>query len=575
MSPDLKKNFYRALALTFLMSLLELIGLFSFIPFLLVLFGEIDVHLLVETYAELLLPILVQMTNSVGGIEILLFYSVIFLSAVSLCFRVISAYIMNSFTEKVREKMTLDFCLAILNLNLGELNQDKYNSVNTETISEIDTIVQQGVKPLFLSVVSGYLSAVIIGFGILIGGLDWFVLMCCFGLFYITVSYSINRNLRKLGAIRTQQNVERYVVLKTYFSALKEMIGYSQQKPVYNSFKAAVKRYSFSQQRYSTFMQSGTYFVDFLVITGGAAVAFFALRTPYMDFVKDPMVLSTTLISVYRLKPGFSNIYQGISALSYTKDSIDRLSNLSHSETKITFEDPIGTDHNNLLQINQLTIEEGWLYHNSKFKLKVPKLNFQRGDHTVITGPSGSGKTTFVDMICGFYSLRNDTIRLSLCPYRGRKALEIQPPGTRHFIAYVAQSVNILPSDSKLFNAKLTSAPDDFWSVIDALSLDRDLVSSLLRDVRIGTKNTELLSGGQLQRFGIARAIFSNRPILVFDEPTSALDEELALRIVKYITSKYSDRIIFWISHDEKQTRYFNKRLSIDEQKLVYHEKQF
>ena len=58
------------------------------------------------------------------------------------------------------------------------------------------------------------------------------------------------------------------------------------------------------------------------------------------------------------------------------------------------------------------------------------------------------------------------------------------------------------------------------------------------------------LSGGQIQRIGIARALYQNKDILIFDEATNALDESLENKIVENIIQLKNEKIIIFITHN-------------------------
>ena len=71
------------------------------------------------------------------------------------------------------------------------------------------------------------------------------------------------------------------------------------------------------------------------------------------------------------------------------------------------------------------------------------------------------------------------------------------------------------------------------------------------------------MSGGQKQRIGIARALYKNTPVIIFDEATNALDEKTESKIYKNIKKYYNDKTFLCISHNNKVSNFFNKRVKI------------
>ena len=75
--------------------------------------------------------------------------------------------------------------------------------------------------------------------------------------------------------------------------------------------------------------------------------------------------------------------------------------------------------------------------------------------------------------------------------------------------------------------------------------------------------NSNSLSGGEMQRIAIARALLSRRPILILDECTSALDSELAESIIKNILdlAKEQKILVLCVNHDPKLNLFFDKNI--------------
>jgi len=69
------------------------------------------------------------------------------------------------------------------------------------------------------------------------------------------------------------------------------------------------------------------------------------------------------------------------------------------------------------------------------------------------------------------------------------------------------------------------------------------------------------LSEGQMQRIAIARAVFSEHPILMLDEATSALDEATARKLLENLR-RMTDKTVLMVTHRADQTEFFDRELS-------------
>ena len=149
-------------------------------------------------------------------------------------------------------------------------------------------------------------------------------------------------------------------------------------------------------------------------------------------------------------------------------------------------------------------------------------LDIPAGSYTAIIGPSGAGKTTLVDLILGLILPRLGTVSIGgIEP----GALRERAPG---LVGYVPQKPGLV-SGSIAENIALGVEAIDIDcdllnEVIDAAYL-REFIDSLPEgiDTSVG-KQADALSGGQIQRIGVARALYSRPRLLVLDEATSGLD---------------------------------------------------
>ena len=77
------------------------------------------------------------------------------------------------------------------------------------------------------------------------------------------------------------------------------------------------------------------------------------------------------------------------------------------------------------------------------------------------------------------------------------------------------------------------------------------------------------ISGGQLQRIGIARALYQNKEILIFDEATNALDEALEKKIVSNLVDLKIDKILIFVSHNKELLNNFDYVYELNNSNII------
>lgn len=165
-------------------------------------------------------------------------------------------------------------------------------------------------------------------------------------------------------------------------------------------------------------------------------------------------------------------------------------------------------------------------YGASEKLLKDFTLNLEHGSTTVIVGPSGAGKSTVLAML-----LRIITPQKGVISIGGQDISCMDLYALRDLFAYVDQNSMVIPGTVRenllIGNPKVKDV--DLIRALHDVGLDTRFKENGL-DTVLGEAGAQL-SGGQRQRLVIARAIASNKPILLLDEPTSALDGESEDRI--------------------------------------------
>lgn len=157
------------------------------------------------------------------------------------------------------------------------------------------------------------------------------------------------------------------------------------------------------------------------------------------------------------------------------------------------------------------------------------------GEGVAIVGPSGVGKSTLLAMLGGL-----------LQPTRG----QLLTPSTPTRYAFVLQTLNVLPARTVLSNAAVFAYLDGEQV---AVTLDRaSQLLDLLGLSDLATRRAKTLSGGELQRLVVTRALTSTRPVILADEPTNQLDATNAALVMRtmFESAVAESRALVVATHD-------------------------
>jgi len=184
--------------------------------------------------------------------------------------------------------------------------------------------------------------------------------------------------------------------------------------------------------------------------------------------------------------------------------------------------------------------------HESRFVLENIKLEIKPGQLIALVGQSGSGKTTLAKLIAGFYKPSEGAIYVD-----GYNMNILEKETYRAQLGYVMQN-NLLFSGTVAENIAAGQENPDRLRVIEAAKLAdaHEFVSGmpLGYDQPIGERGMGL-SGGQIQRICIARALYHDPRVLILDEATSALDSQSENNILRNMQDVLAGRTALVIAH--------------------------
>ena len=208
-------------------------------------------------------------------------------------------------------------------------------------------------------------------------------------------------------------------------------------------------------------------------------------------------------------------------------------------------------------------------WHDGKQEPTIKNLSMtvDKGSTVAIVGPSGAGKTTLVDLMLGLYEPREGRVSID---GKSPHDVRIQFPGS---FAYVPQKPGLV-SGSIADNVALGIDPEDFNEVKIWDALRKAQLGALVEELPEGMHSSlgahsDGLSGGQIQRLGLARALYSDPRLIVLDEATSALDAATEASITEAISNLGSETTVIVIAHRLSTIQKADKVFVVDEGNIV------
>ena len=176
-------------------------------------------------------------------------------------------------------------------------------------------------------------------------------------------------------------------------------------------------------------------------------------------------------------------------------------------------------------------------------------LSINKNDFIGISGPSGSGKSTLIDILCGNKKSTQGEILID------GTNINLLENDWKKIIALVVQSTTLLDESLKKNIAFGVDDDDVETNKIEEILKKTNLyefVKTLPNglDTNVGEKGVKL-SGGQIQRIGIARALYTEPKVLILDEPTSSLDDVSEKLIYSTLINLKKEVTIIIISHKQ------------------------
>ncbi len=361
-----------------------------------------------------------------------------------------------------------------------------------------------------------------------------------------------------------------YLVLKKYFYSFGEKVSISQNiviKSFYETFTniKSIKIFNIEKfflqkvfrnlKVYSKYQSLGylfgripKFFFELLAISIITFVLIFFSINNDENIENLIPIIGTFAFVGYRLLPIFQELFTSLSMIKNSQFAANKILNKNlFREVDFVFKNK----KNLKLKINNLSIKNLYFKYprKKKFLFKNFSSSFLKNKITTITGTSGVGKTTLVNIISGYiipqkvkFGINGKEVENSQYYNTIKEKLSYNEQRPNLFDTSIKKNIT-LNFNSKKYNKKF------YKKCLKDASL-KEFINENFKIGHVGDAANKL-SGGQIQRILLARALYHQKEVLIFDEPTNFLDDKNKIKIIDSIKNIKKNKIIIILSHDE------------------------
>ena len=477
-------------------------------------------------------------------------------------------YLQHTFVNNLSAKLTSRLFTNYLYKGYEFHTQTKTSSMIRNLITETKLLCSTFINPIFVLIIEIVILSGIIIFLFLYQSKLSLIIGLVFIVLIIIYLFLFKKKFLNWGRSRQLLNNLSLKISLDGLTGIKDIMIYYKENYFKNIFDKNEKEFAIVAKLYSTFQQLPRLAFEFIIIL---FLIFLVIYLKANDTTNNNII---EIIGVYaaasiRFIPSASRIIGSFQQLRFGTAALNAI--INEKKLKKEYYDKISKERKTeaLFQFKgSIELKDVYFhYENKKDNLIFEKLNLKIKKNQIIgiLGPSGSGKSTFVDLLCGLLIPTSGSIILD--GKNIKKQINL-----RGLFAYVPQTVFLL-NDTIKNNIVFGNEKRD----VDKIKLDNSIKLSQLLDyikelpegieTLVGERGL-MLSGGQIQRIGIARAIYNHSEILIFDESTNALDEESESKILEQIINLKKTKTVIMISHKISNLKICDKIYEIKDRSL-------
>jgi len=571
----MKLNYKKKETIKKLFYIIKYFGLSKFIILSFILFSAVFLELL---SIGLILPLISVLQNKDFINQYFNFFSflsnlthknqiisiLIFLIIISIIKFLVFIFL-NSFQYKYSLNLQSEISKKLITKHIEMAYENYFNKKSSEVLRNIMLDAVSFVHGILIPII--YLSTeflIIAGITILliyqIGFITSVVIifLILFGVLYVRFSKKIIKDLGNQRFILDEKIINSS---NEAFSGIREIKVNKIENIFLSSFYSLSDKNALVMSKYYTLQNLPRLAIELLLVFFLSLTMLFLVQKN-LEFSKIISLLSLLAIAAIRLIPSTSKIMTSQQNIRFNYNSIYSIFHELKENKFINNKNKKVINFEELMELKNINFS---YYRNKNKILNKLNINIKNGDRIGIIGKTGSGKSTLVDLISGLLPCYDGKIIIDGKIFDQSKFMWGKNLG------YVSQNPYLF-NDTIKFNISFNNEIENYeeiykiLEIVEALQFIKKLENGI--NTIVGEKAVTL-SGGQIQRIGIARSLFLKPQLLILDEAFSAIDNITENKIVKNIFNNFSEMTIINIAHKGKSISSCNKIYDLSKNKFI------
>mgnify|MGYP003948763481 FL=1 len=553
-----KKKISVLIFLSFIASCAEILNLAIILPIINTFLGTND-----SFFNGILLNLFNAFNFQVKNTLLVLIVIFVFFLIIKSFFLIFVAWKTNNFVFKFIKDVSDKLFFQYLSTDFKYIMQKNSSELSRNLISELDQL-NLNLNSFIFVILEIFILLGVITFLLILNPIATIILSLSSLIFGLIYFHLIKKFMGNLGLKRQFSREKQMRFMYEGLSSIKEINIFGRKNYFINKFKKQNSFLAYISIKFNFLSQLPRIIFEIFVIFLIAIIFLYLLNTGQSNNEITKFIAILFAASL-RILPSIYKIFTSLQNIKYTNSSVQVI----YDDINKNYFEKKEDSTNERIAINdsiELLVSKYKHNNNEKFNLQNIKIKIPKNQKIGLIGKSGSGKSTILNILTGLISSENTKLLVD------SKIINNNLINWKKLIGLIPQNIFILNDTIKnniLFGIDENLVKDE--KILETIRVSNlmPLISRFKLGINhnLNEKGTNL-SGGEIQRIGIARALLNDPKILLFDEATSALDTFTENEILKEINN-LKNITIFSISHRMNTLKYCDKIYHLDDGKII------